>query len=217
MKKVLISIGMIILFASANAQFQKGTVMIGGNIDIFGNKTTNTSNFKNSYLNIKPQIGWFINDRTQIGIGLGYESSSETYNGTFWPNDGYAIHSSGNQTIPLIHSNSYYFNPYVTRYLKIVDKFYLTTTLNAQAGWGNNYSSDYSFDLQFSITPGITYFLSKNLALSANIGQLYYRYNKVKSSGLNSSPDEKYNDYGMSISNQTLFLGIRYVFSKSKD
>jgi len=218
MKKVILGFAMLIYFGCAEAQIQKGKVMIGGDLNISGIKSTNSRGIhKTIDLNVKPQIGWFINDKTEIGLGLSYEYRFDNH--PYWNVPGYVLF------IGEAHSNLYYANPYITRYLKISNKFYLTASANLSFGAGVlKYTSSVGspakhdlLDIGLRISPGMMYFINQKLAITANIGSIYYSYNQDTHQSKNESLTTASNNYGLSISPKTISVGVRYVFGKNKD
>jgi len=220
MKNLLLSLGMIVMLLSANAQIQKGAIMIGGSFNTYGSKNlsetaTSSNNFaiKSFSLNVKPQIGFMVSDHTQIGLSFALEHSyfkSRTFNAN--SGVGYPTVDKG---------NTYLINPYLTRYIGITEKFYLTTTANAMIGAGKTHSGIPSslnkssvFDIRLNLTPGIAYFVSDNLAITATIGKLYYSYSKTTSDGTTNTTStdmkNKLNNFGMNLSSSSLWFGVQF-------
>jgi hypothetical protein len=90
---------LVVISVAANAQFKKGTRMVGSNIAmvVFNSGTSDitvaqigstTSKITNYNINISPFMGWFINNKTAVGITLNanpqgnkatYEENGSTY------------------------------------------------------------------------------------------------------------------------------------------
>jgi|GEM_PF-1210149 len=230
MKKIIYILGIVCFVTQVNAQVQKGTVMIGGNIGIYGTDhqdNYNASSFsalntnKDFSLILKPQIGWFVSDRTQVGIAFEYAHNYTRQNLAF----------AGQDNVNISKRNLYTLNPYLTRYIHLTDKLYLTGSFNAMIGIGKGQNEQTTsstqngtmtiqsksdiVNLEANFAPGITYFLSQSLAINASIGRLYYSYDQNKYNQKNSNgeyPKNKDKDYGLDISAKSLSFGMNYFF-----
>lgn len=77
MKKILLLVITAIAGLSANAQIQKGNVLIGGN---FANVSLGLDDSKIFSLNLTPKAAWFIEDNVALGgyVDLGIETAKNS-------------------------------------------------------------------------------------------------------------------------------------------
>ncbi len=223
MKKLIL----ILLFAAGvslntSAQVQKGAMLIGGAVNfshsnndediVGGDQITGTRNSKTNSFSIIPSFGILITNSLELGVGAGYSFYKSEYSST--DNSYYSLLETKDRRFII--------NPYISKYFKIAEKFYITGTFNMEAGFGKKQSvynisnqektKDYNdFSLNFNITPGIRYFINKNWALSGNIGQIYYNWSKsVEDTDMEDNPKESSSNFGVSMELNTFIVGIQY-------
>jgi hypothetical protein len=225
MKKLLIAFGIIIISSNLHAQVQKGAILTGGSISYNGtnNKDEFSVNsgfvldeFKRNFIAVRPQIGFFRNESTLLGIGLTYEHNSMEQLSSF----------NGSPNTPFVEkSNVIFINPYLTKFSKLTDKFYFTTTINLLAGFGkgkygeNDELETNIFELRANVTPGLTYFISSKWALRGSIGQLFFNRKQEKIAtdiGLSENPKNVDNNYGLNISFNTFSIGFQYYLNNNE-
>jgi hypothetical protein len=220
---------LIVLFGitlNSSAQIQKGAMLIGGNMNFsiqeinhefwpMSNILDNSSE-KITFFTAIPQYGIFINESTLIGMGIFYEYSK---------NEEKDIDPiSFEEEKDIYKSNLVFINPYFKKFFKVKDDFFVTTSLNFLIGFGrrkieSHYWSDKGefelnlFEYRLNISPGLTYFLNDKWALNANIGQLYYSYQKETPEndiGFSEQPKNISRDFGLSFKFNTFSIGIQY-------
>ena len=230
MKKVIL----ILLLAAGiglnvSAQVQKGAMLVGGMVgfshsnrdsDSFSDdQITGNQSYKSSNFNITPRFGYFVGNTFELGIGAGYIFKKEELSGVNDNSSYYSLESK---------MRIFKINPYLSKYFKISENFYITGTFNMIAGFGKenrkNISSntpderkeDYKlFEMDINITPGITYFINKNWALSGNIGQIYYKWSKkdLLDTDMEDKPKNTYSGFGINMSFNTFAVGIQYYLN----
>lgn len=146
-KKGTWSFGGQLLFGSSGSEFENNEI------------TQNSDSFR---LSINPEIGYAVQKNLIIGLGLGY-----TY-----------LENNNTNTN---NNNAYSIYPYIKKFIPVNDK--LLFSLRGEIRFsktdfensGNSFSNiDNNQSFFAGFRPGITYFVSKNLALEANIGALGY-------------------------------------------
>jgi hypothetical protein len=147
--------------------------------------------------NVIAKIGYLSTETNfEIGLGFGYSSyENDSYN---YNNDDTYI------TTTLV--------PYVKKYFPINEKFALH--LIGEIGYSKTYldssSGNNELDIQeygFVVRPGFVYFLTKHIALTANIGSLGYISTTSK---YESSYDSKTDSFGFNLKPSNLLLGLSY-------
>jgi hypothetical protein len=192
MKKYLIIAAISFLGFNSNSQINKTDQFIGGSISL-GN------NFKDkqwSY-SINPNYGYFIRENLAVGVGL------NLYGAKF--------------------SNSYSFYDYggdvfIKKYYKIDNNNSFFFSLNYAIGYSHLEKRNSTYDninnkvyyiysnqneLKTSIIPSFTFFPTKKLALSLNIGSLMYQY----------TIDTKTSEINLNLN--SIGFGLNYFFRRS--
>jgi len=154
----------------ANAQVQKGDVLLGGNLTFNTSKAPNSYTSKSNYIAVLPSIGKAVKDNLVVGLNLGYSHSHIEYG-----------------TSPVTNTNTdvYSLGAFVRRYKELGSKFYLfmegdlagnyqrskiyadgtpSSSVPAQKTWGIN----------AGLYPGIAYFLSRHVQLETGLQNFVY-------------------------------------------
>jgi hypothetical protein len=209
-KKLLLSASFGLLFFVSNAQFKKGSVLLGGDVGFGRQKSTEGSIFSNSSnFSFSPTVGIASKDNFFQGIQLNFISSKSDYSST-----------NGNK------SSSYGAAYFLRKYKSIFGKF----SGFIQAGvWGDFRKTQErgfvvwdmnTFTASLSISPGINFPITKNVYLEtgfSNIASVYYQSSKRESSG-GSTLTSKANSFGvstnLSASGNGLYFGFRIILPK---
>ncbi len=176
MKKILFALCALVLGLSAHAQ-TKGNIVVGGELELStaGTKvsytndgTTNTTKGDGAFSGgIGVNAGYFIKDNLLVGLGLGYNGSSQE--------DGTDIN----------RENDFYLTPYASYYVKLADKFYYTPTAELDFIFGNTSLLDTTdmsvrdiigtFGFGIGLKPAaFEYRVSEKIALGLSLGELYF-------------------------------------------
>ncbi len=220
MKKTLLA-AVLLFTAIANAQekneklvIKKGTWNIAGNLslDFSNNERRNYSEYpyntfnesKNFAYNLLPSTSYFISDNLSVGLGVGF---GHAFSELSAPND--------TRT-----SNSYSIAPFVKKYFAIGKKVSLSLKGEASYARINTRNNDfdtvndiYTNSYFIGIKPGITFFVSKNLALETTFGSLGYRNSKNTFSGPSTGVFTHQNEsFSFNLQSSDLFFGLSYYF-----
>lgn len=208
----------LIIGINAKAQMQKGTVSLEGSVSFESRKYNNLQFFNDvgyvgmaetttTSFSIAPKIGVFTSSSFLVGLGVNY-NHMKIDRDNYDPTD----------------RNEFLITPYIRKYIGLVDNLYFTTTFNAGVGFGSitnlNFSGEESdiFMIRANLSPGLTYFISDKFSATANIGSLYYNYEKIEPNGDSDYVVEgkAYEDssFGLSMSLSTVSIGIQYLISK---
>ena len=221
-KKSTILVVLIVTFFTANAQFNIGQKVLGGNIGFAVGKSESGDNYtsrQNSFT-INPSFAKFKKPNQLCGIGVGYGYSRQK---TESPNSVQNTNSI-NQSVVI--------NVFSQRFYSIAKNLYFTLNTPASVYYmfGNNTvessnsvneikNTGYSINL--SLAPGLSYQLNNRWLFDAylsNLVNIGFSHNQSKSSTSNNKT--KSNNFGISssLSNTNLGnigLGFRYLI-KSK-
>lgn len=195
MKKLTIILTLLFFTGIAKAQIQKGDIQLGGAIGINSNKTGDN---KFNYFNFSPRAGFFVSDKTSIGITTGF---STTNRDVFQVSTGTIVEQIENQ---------FQIGVYSRFHKSLGENFYIYLQPSFGFGSGKNKtdgsetSSSNSINLQ--LMPGITYFMSDKFALEMNIGNLNYSNIKREAPGFEETTD----NFNLNLNLSAFTLGLSY-------
>lgn len=193
MKKLFLTLAVAFASLAANAQ-----LYVGGEVGAWRNTDDNKTDF-----NLKPEIGYQLNDKWDLGIGIGF---SHKYRGA----------EDGEYNVK---TNSFYVDPYarwsfvkfgpVRMFLDITagvgtSKRKHTVTV---LGEEKTISEDADVAWRVGVQPGVAVGLCKNLDFIAHVGFIGYTDADKESS---SSYGKK--GFGFDLSSNNLNFGFVYKF-----
>lgn len=212
--KYVIIIALLLCSFTAFSQVQKGTLVIGGGLNLSRNsdkrEDSGTSDTKSNQgqFGLSGSYEKFINDRTAFGLFLGYNYSSFEAEHNFGM--GMDTYGFGEHLVTA--------GPQLSKYIPIRNKLYFTVLSRASLGIGmmksrNNDEKYNVWSVGINASPGLAFFLNDNLALNAGIGNLYYSYKSQKAREENRYgmiTKESAHDYGLSFNVNTFTFGLKY-------
>lgn len=237
---IIFAFAFVLTFYS-NAQINKGTWMVGGNLS---GRVTNSqsSDTNNTYINkttsfsILPQIGYFISKNILLGASLGYDYFNGNYENDYTRN---SMHYYSNTSIQKSTSQSMKFGVLAGYYAPINDRIYFnsyftmdysipfysynqstsSTINNSPFVTTNNSSNSSTTDntkktsgtFNLGISPGLSFFVTSKLALEASLGILNYSTNFTNDSSAKKSNSS---GSGFNFGINSISLGIRYFIPK---
>jgi hypothetical protein len=225
MKKVLLSaFALLVLSSLCQAQIEKGTTLLGGNINFSSNKSESTSQpnsdkNKSTWFGIHPTVGVAIKPNTILGIQLGYSHGKSSVQ----PSNGSQESSNSN----------YRTEVFLRRYLALGKGFYLFAQpgvyFNKSTSETNYPSSEYnnkSWSTGVSLYPGISYAVNKRFHLEAGLGNMAdlgygqnTTENKSESGGQTTVSKSKGSNFSFSSSlsnGNSITIGFRFFLSKKR-
>lgn len=221
MKKLLL-IGLFLCFCLSNtsyAQDYKGSVFLGGNLNVSGN--VNTDGFYKAErigFSVTPNIGGFVSRSFALGGTVWYRWSRQMNSNNF--DDG-----SLSETANTIGASAY------ARYYKFFgSKFAFITTGSVSYSYGFSNIERKNIDRLFtskgeqnsvsaSLTPGIVYFISPKFGLEVSFGSIGYVYYHNKQTateegfGSETSRNES-SSFQVDLDITSLQIGLMYYFGK---
>ncbi|MBO0321359.1 outer membrane beta-barrel protein [Muricauda sp. CAU 1633] len=191
----------------------KGTWNIGGDFSVgFSNQeSTNQISIRNSdrsSFSVLPRVGYVFSDNWMLGLKTGYSFSKSDLE--LIDNGAFTGESEGT-------GESITVAPYVRRYFGLGNNLLINLQgeLEYSASWSETISdtsersTGQADQFAISIRPGITYFVSKNLAFESSFGVLQYgTYESEQSDGV----DTKNSGFNLSLDSSNLFFGLSYYF-----
>ncbi len=173
-KKSTILILLIVTSFMANAQFNKGQKVWGGNVGFStGTSDVNVSDkniSKYTNISINPTFSKFTKSNQLVGFGVSYVYAYQKYI------------SSNLQDYQKSRSNSFGASIFTQKFFPIAPKFFFTTQLKASADYSfgrNNYSTqtytvtNKGLAVAVSVTPGLTYQLTNRWLIDGYLNNLF--------------------------------------------
>ncbi|WGH75570.1 hypothetical protein P8625_16155 [Tenacibaculum tangerinum] len=188
---------------------EKGTYFLNGDFSV--NHSNNIikdfyygSSYESNIFNfsIAPKIGYAIKDNLLIGLGVGYGYSEVEAINPF--NESNATTSFNNFSILPFIKKLFPVGEKLT--LSIRGEFNYTYTEQNQIYYIDSF--DHAESYFVGIRPGISYFLTKAIALEATMGVLGYTYQSYK----DTDGDRNSNNFGVNLNSNNLFFGLSYYW-----
>jgi hypothetical protein len=223
MKKILILTALltgVCTFAQEVMEDEKlilksGTVNLGGNLNFgtsnqdFSSETNQNIN-KNTLFRIQPRFGYFVVNNVEIGIALDYTHVNQ---------------NSLQQRQPVTESENttttFGIIPYIRGYKSINKNLLLfvqgeigySTIQSEFQNNSRNISTGSGNEFRIGIKPGITYFISKRMALEASLGGLTYNNSNQDFESRNddntfNQSDSSGNSFNFSINPSDFLFGL---------
>lgn len=192
MKKLLMTLLVAVFSLTASAQFY-----VGGQAGFWRNSDANHTNFT-----LRPEFGYQINDKWDIGMGFGF---SHDYNG-------YSV-EVGDLEVELDHVkvNGITFDPYARwSFAKLgpvhffLDMGFGINTYKVKAD--GDYESDAQVGWRIGVQPGMRVAIAKHLDFVAHVGFLGYQ---EADDGFCSYGED---GFGFNVNGNNLTFGLNYVF-----
>lgn len=229
-KQLTLILFLQIINITVKAQTQKGNQLLGGNI-LFGittgradNINYNNSAYSYSYkskevsFSAGPIYSYFIADKLDLGLSLGYGGDKTTYNYSV-ANTNYSVLPYKNNT--QVYSGGVYLRKYFLYNQKIgirtgpyveYQKYkynyeYLEPQLN------NNNSSQKGNYLNAGLILDVVYFPSKRIGIISNLGNLGYINNSSKFQTSYSDENAHVNSFGLRLVS-ALNLSVVYCLGR---
>jgi hypothetical protein len=238
MKKLALLCAVTLLAYGAQAQTSKGTVVLTGKTGYTQYKGENEKKYEgNDYgaegysYTLSPSLGVFIKDNLEIGTSLNFSRyKGENFNST--PSYTNSLIAEGREKN---------FSIYAKQYKFLTERLAVHGTLSAGLGksektlvstYLNTYSSQSSdqhektTSFTFGVSPGVTFFASDKIGLTASLGTLSYSRSKdIRENAFSNimyPPHSPYrNDYSyktnrlqLDFSSMYLNFGISYFLGR---
>ena len=196
-KTLFIFNALVILSLTSYAQIEKGIVQLEGQLNL---EVLDANDISETSFSLIPNLSIFLNDKTSLGFITGYSRVDGKY----------PVFNTTTAEIIRVkrHSNVFQIGIYARFYKKVGDNLYLylQPVLTTEFGKTKNFYDDNKFktsSLRVYISPGISYFLSPKIGMTASFGNLSYSRDKMD--------DMKRNHYKLNLSS-SIGLGLSYYF-----
>lgn len=81
-KSTLVSFAFIFIASIANAQINKGSILLGGNINLSAYDISNSPEYKNNFFYVQPSLGFTVKDNNIVGFSLAYSHGKQNISST---------------------------------------------------------------------------------------------------------------------------------------
>ncbi|MDR2271614.1 MAG: porin family protein [Sphingobacterium sp.] len=195
MKKALLTLAAIAgLTIAANAQTEKGKIMVGGQVGFQTSKVKDTD-FKNNSFSINPTVGYFVSDNWAVGTGVGYDwSKNETNKDNSTKRDAFQV------------------SPFVRKY-SANGPLRFFAQLSVPMSWGKTTTEETSVKSEskfenygVELAPGMAYFPTSKIGIELKVRGLYYNHNN------NKTADRSTNTFGLDANSLAPTLGVQFHF-----
>jgi hypothetical protein len=189
MKKVLFIASMALMSLNGFSQFAKGNMFATGMVGI---SSTSQGDNKSSSFDFSPSFGYFVSNNIAIGASLSIGSSTE---------ETASVKVSDESTLSFGGFARYYTTP--------ANNFSFFANLGLAYGSSTDNIAPKVTTSGFGLTvaPGISYFLSKHIAMETSVGILNYSTAKADVAGAKAT-----NTFNLGLGLSSVNFGLVYKF-----
>ncbi|SFC70158.1 Outer membrane protein beta-barrel domain-containing protein [Parapedobacter composti] len=196
MKKLFLTLSAAVAVTlAANAQTEKGKVILGGNVSYDYTKVKD-ADVEGHALGILPSVGFFVSDNIAVGTGLGYSYSENTD----------ALAFEGNKL------SVFSVAPFARLY-KGEGDFKFFGQLSVPMGWGTAKEGDTKLgnteQYGVELAPGFAYFPTSKIGIELSVRGLYYQTNTLKAEEGGSLTT---NSFGLNANSLAPRIGVQFYF-----
>jgi outer membrane protein len=178
MKKLIIALLMLLTSATTYAQFNKGRMLVGGQLSL--NTTSPDADYKGVSFSLAPQFGYFVVNNFAVGAGINYsaQKNKSDYSSYF--------------------STSLQFQPFVRYYFK--PGIFVHGSYGIGAGRTEFTSDNVSYNLySWTAAAGYAIFLNDHVAIEPMLGYKWDTLNEKATDGQKISSSALYFQVGFQI------------------
>ncbi|RZK66431.1 MAG: porin family protein [Pedobacter sp.] len=200
MKKLLLSVVAVAgLVYGANAQTEKGKVILGGNVGFNSTKVEGAAKSDVSF-SIVPSVGYFVDNNFAIGTGVGYNYNKQVSENTL--------------------NQAFVVAPFGRYYVGLSDQFKFFGQLSVPMAFGNNKIVNDNGDtgakvasttsIGVNIAPGFAFFPTKRIGIEVSVNGLGYNNLNVKNEITGGEVSS--NSFGLEANTFAPKLGVQFHF-----
>ncbi|SOD14559.1 outer membrane beta-barrel protein [Pedobacter xixiisoli] len=204
MKKLLLSlVAVAALTFGANAQTEKGKIILGGNVGFNSSKVDGASKADINF-SVVPSVGYFVGNNFAIGTGVGYEYD-KTASGT-------AFERGQLEAFRVAPFGRYYVN--LTEQFKFFGQvsvplaFGSLKSVDANGETGSKFASTTSIGV--NVAPGFAFFPNKKIGIEFSVNGLGYENFSTKAEATGAKV--KTNSFGLEANTFAPKLGVQFHF-----
>lgn len=200
MKKLLLSVVAVAgLVYGANAQTEKGKVILGGNVGFNSTKVEGAAKSDVSF-SIVPSVGYFVDNNFAIGTSVGYNYNKQVSENTL--------------------NQAFVVAPFGRYYVGLSDQFKFFGQLSVPMAFGNNKIVNDNGDtgakvasttsIGVNIAPGFAFFPTKRIGIEVSVNGLGYNNLNVKNEITGGEVSS--NSFGLEANTFAPKLGVQFHF-----
>lgn len=215
-RKLLISCAVLFTAIAANAQMEKGTVLLGGNLSVGTyNNTFNGTETKSTTFGIAPSVGWAYSTNRFLGFSLNYAYSKQSQD---------------------YKQNTFGVGVYMRQYLPVAKSLYLFAHegLSVSTNKGSGVigttlpasRDSKGWNATLGLSPGLAYDLTKKIQLELLLNNLLgvgYSHSKITDTpqGGGIVNESKVNSFSFNSNADptqltNISVGVRFTLGRSK-
>lgn len=191
MKKIILSIAVVLAFSSVNAQEKKESTagLSKGNILLLGDFSYSSSKFgeeTSNSLTLSPGLGYMMSDKLAIVGSLAITSDTDNDGVTETKTSGFGVAAG------------------IRYFITPADKFSLS--IGADLAYGSSKEGDVKVNTTaFNVPVGLHYFVSNNFAITSSWAGLGYSSSKADTDGA-----EALNNFSLGMNMSSISFGLLY-------
>lgn len=200
MKKLLLSlVAVAVITFGANAQTEKGKIILGGNVG-FNSKKVDGAAKADVNFSVVPSVGYFVGNNFAIGTGVGYNYNKSV--------------STSNQ------NEAFEVAPFGRYYVNLTDQFKFFGQLSVPLAFGTykevNANGDTGAKLGtttsigVNVAPGFAFFPNKKVGIEFSFNGLGYE--NLTSKAEATGTKVKTNSFGLEANTFAPKLGVQFYF-----
>ncbi len=200
MKKILLSlVAVAALTFGANAQTEKGKIILGGNVSFNSTKVDGASKADVNF-SVVPSVGYFVGNNFAIGTGVGYDYDKSV--------------SEGAQVA------AFKVAPFGRYYVNLTDQFKFFGQLSVPLAFGTLKDVEANGDtgsklgtttsIGINVAPGFAFFPNKKIGIEFSVNGLGYENFSFKQEGTGNKV--KSNSFGLEADTFAPKLGVQFYF-----
>ncbi|WP_316823500.1 outer membrane beta-barrel protein [Pedobacter gandavensis] len=213
MKKLLLSLVAVSAFAfAAQAQTEKGKIIVGGNVAFDTHKSDASGAKSNSSFQIVPSVGYFVSDNIAVGTGIGYGYSK--MNGIAGPNN--------NTIVNGIKNTSFVVNPFGRYYANLSESFKFFGQLSVPMAFGTDKAVDAegntgaktgkTTEIGVALSPGFAFYPTKKIGIEFALNGLNYNTLRKEDTNGDRIKGAGYDEFSFGANFFSPKIGIQFHF-----
>lgn len=200
MKKLLLSVVAVAgLVYGANAQTEKGKVILGGNVGFNSTKVEGAAKSDVSF-SVVPSVGYFVDNNFAIGTGVGYNYNKQVSENTL--NQAFVVAPFGRYYVGLSEQFKFFGQ------LSVPMAFGNNKIVNDNGDTGAKVASTTSIGV--NIAPGFAFFPTKRIGIEVSVNGLGYNNLNVKNEITGGEVSS--NSFGLEANTFAPKLGVQFHF-----
>ncbi|MCX2451968.1 outer membrane beta-barrel protein [Pedobacter sp. PLR] len=213
MKKLLLSLVAVSAFAfGAQAQTEKGKIIVGGNVAFDTHKSDAAGAKSNSSFQIVPSVGYFVSDNIAVGTGIGYGYSKT--NGVAGP-DNTTLRNG-------VKNTAFVVNPFGRYYANLSESFKFFGQLSVPMAFGKDKAVDAdghtgaktgsTTEIGVALSPGFAFYPTKKIGIEFALNGLNYNTLRKEDANGDKMKGAGYDEFSFGANFFSPKIGVQFHF-----